>query len=350
MKAGERILALESSCDETAAAVLESPGRVLSSVVASQIGAHRPYGGVVPELAARAHLEALPVVLEEAIRTSGLGWSDVTAIAYTRGPGLSSSLLAGAGAARALAQRLQLPLLPVHHLEGHILSMFLSDDAPAPSPDAVCPALVLLVTGGHTALLRMDAPGVYVLLGRSIDDAAGEALDKGARLLGLPYPGGPEIEKLAMEGCSGSTFTAGLPDSDEARKRGGAFPFSFSGLKTALRYHLDKHPDDRPADVAHAYQTAVMRSLVRRVEQALETHGDFRSLACVGGVAKNRLLSEGLERAAAKASVPLIRVAAKYCTDNAAMIGIVPFLRMIPPAEQALSVDPNLAMDGLKLR
>ncbi len=348
MKRPQRLLAIESSCDETAAAVLEAPGHVLSSVVASQIAAHQPFGGVVPELAARAHLEALPIVLPQALAEAGLRWEELDAVAYTRGPGLSSSLLAGAGAARALALRLGIPLLPVNHMEGHVLSLFLSPEAPSPSE--ACPALVLLVTGGHTALLRMDAPGHYTLLGRSIDDAAGEALDKGARLLGLAYPGGPEIERLACEGADTVSFHAGLPDSEEARRRGGDFPFSYSGLKTALRYHLEKHPDEPRADVARGFQRAVMGSLVTRVTQALAVWKDFRCVACVGGVAKNRVLAEGLETLCARRNLPLVRVPAAYCTDNAAMIGMVALLRDLEPETAPRSVDPNWPLEGLTLR
>lgn len=344
-----RVLAIESSCDETAVAVLERPLRVLSSEVASQISAHRPHGGVVPELAARAHLDALPVVLAAAVHNVPGGWDGIDAVAVTQGPGLSSSLVLGLGAAQALADRLNVPLLPVHHLEGHLLSVFLSPDTPPPA--LACPMLVLLVTGGHTALFRVDAPGAYTLLGRSIDDAAGEALDKGARLLGLPYPGGAEIEHLARRGDPERIqFPLGTPNGEEARRRGGPFPFSFSGLKTALRVWLEKHPDPEPADVAAAYQSAVMNTLSLRVRQALEAGEGLRGIACVGGVAKNALLREQLREMSLKHNVSCYQTPPEYCTDNAAMIGAVPLLRQIDPAETPPAVQPNLPLNGQGIR
>lgn len=344
-----RILGIESSCDETAAAVLESPLRVAGNVVASQIHDHRPHGGVVPELAAREHVGALPAVLTRAMEQADLDWSQLDGVAVTRGPGLSSSLIAGLVAGWGLAQRLRVPFFPVHHLEGHVLSVFLADGTA--SIDALCPALVLLATGGHTALLRMEAPGDYRLLGRSIDDAAGEALDKGARLLGLPYPGGPEIERLARS-ARGKVipFPAGTPSGEEAKRRGGRLPFSFSGLKTALRYHLRDHPDDPLEDVARGYQHAVMSTLLRRVEQAIETESGLRAVACVGGVAHNRVLRGGIASLAEASELKMATVPGPYCTDNAAMIAAVPLLRPLPAATDFPAADPNLALDGLRLR
>jgi len=344
-----RLLAIESSCDETAAAVLSSPLKVESSVVASQIADHIPYGGVVPELAAREHVKALPVVLEQAVRESGLRWEDLDGIAVTQGPGLSSSLLSGLSSGWALSRRLDIPFYPVHHLEGHLMSLFFS--AAAPSPEDICPALVLLVTGGHTALLRMTAPGDYEVLGRSIDDAAGEALDKGARLLGLNYPGGPEIERLAEEATVRETwFPYGTPQGEEAKRRGGDFPFSFSGLKTSLRVFLEREPDHVRSEVAYAYQHAVMHTLVRRVRDVLKADSGIRSVACVGGVAKNQLLNHELQRLVTFRNLPLITVPGPYCTDNAAMIGAVPLMTRMEPASSFPAADPNLPLRGLRLR
>jgi len=341
------ILGIESSCDETAAAVVQSPFKVVSSVVASQIEKHRPYGGVVPELAAREHVKAFPPVLEAALRESGINWSDLDGIAVTQGPGLSSSLLSGLSVARGLASRLKIPLYPVHHLEAHMLSLYFAENR----PENPCPALVLLVTGGHTALIRMNAPGDYVLLGRSIDDAAGEALDKGARLMGLDYPGGPEIEKLALTTeASSVTFPKGLPKGEEALKRGGDYAFSFSGLKTSLRYHLEKNPDAEISSVANAYQTAVMGSLSSRVDQALSASSDWQSVACVGGVAKNQYLRTRLDELCRRHQLPLVTVPLDYCTDNAAMIAAVPLLRNVEPASTEIKIDPNLSMDGMQMR
>jgi N6-L-threonylcarbamoyladenine synthase len=341
------ILGIETSCDETAAAVVSSPLQVRSNVIASQIASHIPYGGVVPELAAREHVQALPSVLEAAVRDSGLGWDGVEAVAVTRGPGLSSSLLSGLSAAWGLSRRLGVPCFPVHHLEGHLLSFFLErEDAPERQP-----ALVMLVTGGHTALIRVDRPGEYRLLGRSIDDAAGEALDKGARLLELPYPGGPEIEVLAQKGDPDAVpFPKGLPGSEEARRRGGEVPLSFSGLKTSLRYTLEKNPGLRREDVAASYQQAVMSTLAGAAAAGLATSEDFRSLACVGGVAKNADLKRRLEDVARSRELPLLTVPLAYCTDNAAMVANVPLLRTVPALVTPVGADPNLPLDGMVLR
>jgi N6-L-threonylcarbamoyladenine synthase len=345
--ASKFLLGIESSCDETAVAVLEAPLIVRSSVVASQIEAHQPFGGVVPELAAREHVKAFPPVLAAAVAEAGIGWEELDGIAVTQGPGLSSSLLSGLSVAWGLASRLGIPLYPVHHLEAHMLSLFFS----VPDVSKACPALILLVTGGHTALLRMTAPGAYELLGRSIDDAAGEALDKGARLMGLDYPGGPEIEKLALRGEAGDlVFPKGLPSGEEAVKRGGACAFSFSGLKTSLRYALEGNPEMDRASVAAAYQRAVMGTLLKRVEQALDTFTDWSCVACVGGVAKNQVLREELNRLATEKEVPLITVPIDYCTDNAAMIAAVPLLRPIEPMRTPPAADPNLQLTGMRLR
>ncbi len=344
-----RLLAIESSCDETAAAVLSSPLQVESSVVASQIEDHQPFGGVVPELAAREHVKALPFVLKQAVAESGRGWEDLDAVAVSQGPGLSSSLLAGLSAGWAVSRRLGIPFYPVHHLEGHVMSLFFSQQAQ--EAEEVCPALVLLVTGGHTALLKMTAPGDYEILGRSIDDAAGEALDKGARLLGLDYPGGPEIERLASDAVRRDTwFPLGTPHGEEAKKRGGPFPFSFSGLKTSLRVFLEREPSTARAEVAYAYQHAVMHTLVKRVDQVLQNDREIRSVACVGGVAKNQVLNQELRARVEARALPFITVPGPYCTDNAAMIGAVPLMTEMDAADVFPAADPNLPLRGLRLR
>lgn len=347
-KALRRVLAIESSCDETAAAVLEAPLDVRSSIIASQIAAHRPYGGVVPELATRAHVDAIDYVVEEALREAACDLDALDGIAVTRGPGLASSLMVGVQFARTLAWRADIPLFGVHHLEGHLCSVFLAETLD--SMHDLCPSLVLLVTGGHTALVRMDAPGVYTVLGRSLDDAAGEALDKGAKLMGLPYPGGPEIEKLAREGTRSGVFPRSLPHSDSARERGGQYAFSFSGLKTALRYFLEKNPDASHADVAADFQSAVMDSLLTRLRQAAEKEKGIRSLACVGGGAKNQHLRGGLDALAVQVGKPLHIVPMAYCTDNAAMIGTVPLLRTMDPMSVDEDLHPNLRLEGVRLR
>ena len=206
------VLGIETSCDETAASVVVDGRQVLSSIISSQIAKHAPYGGVVPEIASRAHVEALPLVMEQAVQESGLSWDDLDRIAVTIGPGLASSLLIGASAAKALSLRTGLPLSLVNHLEGHVYSIFLGDDAP--QPEDVCPYLCLLVSGGHTSLIRVNAIGDYEMLGSTIDDAAGEAFDKGATLLGLDYPGGPVIDRIAKEGDpTFHRFPRSKPDS-----------------------------------------------------------------------------------------------------------------------------------------
>lgn len=311
------MLGIETSCDETAAAIVAPDGRILSNIIQSQISAHQIHGGVVPEIASRCHVQALPGVVESALHQARVQWSDIKTIAVTRGPGLATSLLTGVVYARALAVRLALPLVGVNHLVGHLHSIWLQGDQPAASP--VYPHLILLVSGGHTCLLRREGLRDWTLLGQTLDDAAGEALDKGARLMGLGYPGGPEIQRLSASGNPNAIhFPRGNPPSGSG---GWAYPFSFSGLKTALLYHLKKNPGDlqRVADLAASYQEAVVDSLVRRVEQALEA-GDIKCIGCAGGVARNRRLREALGRLGQKMDVPVLFADPECCADNAAMI------------------------------
>ena len=335
------VLGIETSCDETSAAVVRE-GNVLSNIVFSQSDRHGPYGGVVPELATRCHVEALPDVLERAVRTAGLTWADVDLVAATRGPGLASSLLIGLTAARALAFRLSRPLAAVHHLEAHIHSIFLGADLPP--ADARFPVLVLLVSGGHTALVRVEGVGRYRLMGQTLDDAAGEALDKGAQLLGLGYPGGPAIERAAEGGDDRwIRFPRG-----RARRAGGELDFSFSGLKTALRYWLRDHPDaladGNVHHVAASYEEAVVDALVRRVDRALERES-FSALGCAGGVARNRRLRARLARYAAAYRIPLLLAPPDYCTDNAVMVaalaGADPSTLVSPADSAVLDIDPD---------
>ena len=320
------ILGIETSCDETATAVL-SAGAVLSSRVHSQVRDHAPYGGVVPEIASRRHVEVLPDLIAESLSESGLGWDRLDRIAVTAGPGLAGALLVGVQAAKALSIATRIPVFPVHHIHGHLASVFLGPGSPA--PESVCPMLVLMVSGGHTGLIHVERPGEQVWLGRSVDDAAGEALDKGAQLLGLGYPGGPAIEKAAEGGDpDGVSFPVGrLKKGDSGWLAGDMDPelcFSFSGLKTALLYHLRDRPEarERPEqrrDIAAAYQKAVMDALCNRVAHALKKH-PCAALACVGGVAANRSLRTRLAEIAGAARIPLLTAAPEYCTDNAAMI------------------------------
>jgi N6-L-threonylcarbamoyladenine synthase len=295
------ILGLETSCDETAAALVTDDGDIRANVVASQADLHARYGGVVPEVASRRHLELLAPVLDEALREAGATLADVDRVAVTRGPGLIGALLVGVSAAKALAWSRRLPLVPVDHLHGHVAALFLEPDPVDP------PFLCLLATGGHTLLLDVQDRAGYRVLGTTLDDAAGEAFDKGARLLGLGYPGGAALDRLAREGDPEAY------DFPVARVPG--LDFSFSGLKTALVYAVrDLEPAElerRKADLAASYQRAIVRALVGRTRAAADQLG-ARRVAVVGGVAANSELRASLPDAAL---APLA-----LCTDNAAMI------------------------------
>ena len=295
------ILGIETSCDETAAAVVTDDGEIRSSVVASQVELHARYGGVVPEVASRRHLELISPVVREALALADATLDDVDRVAVTQGPGLIGALLVGLAAAKSIAWARRLPLVPVDHLRGHVASLYLE---PAPLEP---PFLCLLASGGHTLLLDVRSYGEHEVLGTTLDDAAGEAFDKGARLLGLGYPGGREIDRLAREGD---------PDAyDFPVARVPGLDFSFSGLKTALLYVVrDLSPEEleaRRADLAASYQRAIVRALVGRVQEAAARDG-HPQVAVVGGVAANSELREALP-GAALAPLPL-------CTDNAAMI------------------------------
>lgn len=340
------LLGIETSCDETAAAIVVSPGaEVRSNEVYSQIAAHQPFGGVVPELAARRHVEVLPDLTQRALDDAGVGWRDVEAIAVTSGPGLASALLVGVSAAKALALRLGVPLYPVNHLEGHVCSVFLGEDAPDPA--TACPMLVLLVTGGHTCLMAMHKVGAYRLLGQTLDDAAGEALDKGASMLGLPYPGGPSVEKAAQGGNPAAfPFPRGRVQGSSLRHLAGMEPalcFSYSGVKTSLLYRLrDLGAPPGPAqlaDLAAGYQEAVFDALLQRVDAAMDRFA-YASFACVGGVARNQCLRGKLQALSERRGVPLLLAQPRFCTDNAAMIAAV--LALDSPT---LRQDASLACD-----
>jgi N6-L-threonylcarbamoyladenine synthase len=295
------ILGIETSCDETAAALVTDDGEIRASVVSSQAELHARYGGVVPEVASRRHLELVTPVIREALAEADATFEDVDRIAVTQGPGLIGALLVGLAAAKAVAWSRRLPLVPVDHLDGHIASLYLQPEPLEP------PFLSLLASGGHTMLLDVRSHTEQELLGTTLDDAAGEAFDKGARLLGLGYPGGREIDRLAGEGDPGAY------DFPVARVPG--LDFSFSGLKTALLYAVKQLGDDqlveRRADLAASYQHAIVRALVGRVREAAERTGRDR-IAIVGGVAANSELRSALPDATA---APL-----SLCTDNAAMI------------------------------
>jgi N6-L-threonylcarbamoyladenine synthase len=311
------ILGIETSCDETAAAVLDDGGRVLSSVVSSQAGLHERYGGVVPEIASRRHLELVAPVVREALEEAGAELDDVGRVAVTQGPGLVGALLVGLSAAKAIAWATRLPLVPVDHLDGHVASLYVEQGPSGPEP-LEPPFLCLLASGGHTVLLAVLERGRSERLGTTLDDAAGEAFDKGARLLGLGYPGGREIDLLARKGDPGafSFPVARVPGLD----------FSFSGLKTALLYAVrdlgEEEVERRRADLAASYQHAIVRALSVRAREAAERTG-LRRIAVVGGVAANSAL---------RAALPEARFASlSLCTDNAAMIASAArFARAVP--------------------
>lgn len=311
-------LGVETSCDETAAAVVRDGRDVLSNVVLSQAAMHAPYGGVVPEIAARSHVEHLPGVIERALQDADLSWDAIDTLAVTYGPGLASSLLVGISASKALAQRLNVPLVAINHLEAHVYSILL--DPELPDFNDLSPLLVLLVSGGHTLLLRVHGLGRYEPLGQTLDDAAGEAFDKGATLLGLRYPGGPEIERAAEGGNPGFVdFPRGRQKKSTGRIAG-LDPdccFSFSGLKTALLYYHRDNPDAPLPDVAASYQEAIVDALVDKTRRALN---GARALAAVGGVALNTRLRDRLNELANEAGIRYIPAGRAYCTDNAAMV------------------------------
>jgi len=314
------ILGLETSCDETAAALVTTDGRILANVVSSQADLHARYGGVVPEIASRRHLELVVPVVREALAEAGASLAEVDRVAVTQGPGLIGALLVGLSAAKALAWALRLPLVPVDHLHGHVASLYLGPDPAEP------PFLCLLASGGHTLLLDVRDHSGYRVLGTTLDDAAGEAFDKGARLLGLGYPGGAAIDRLAREGDPEAY------DFPVARVPG--LDFSFSGLKTALLYRVrELSPDElsrRRADLAASYQRAIVRALVGRTEAAAEETGAER-VAVVGGVAANSELRASL---AGAALAPL-----ELCTDNAAMIASAALYVEEIPFARYLAVD-----------
>jgi N6-L-threonylcarbamoyladenine synthase len=306
------ILAVETSCDETAAAVVSGDGTVEASVLASQHDVHGKFGGVVPELAARRHIETVEAVVAEAIRKAGIARTDINAVAVTTGPGLAGALLVGVSFGKALAYALHIPLIGVNHLEGHVASAWIEQ------PDFPMPCIVLVVSGGHTHLYLAGADGSYHLLGHTLDDAAGEAFDKAAKMLGLSYPGGPAIDKLAR---SGDAHAVKFP---RPYLKKGNLDFSFSGLKTSLLYHLrdlDRAGTARPVpDLAAGFQEAIVEVLVEKAFDAVRRHG-VKALAVVGGVSANTRLRALLAERAAAAGLRLALPPMAYCTDNAAMIG-----------------------------
>jgi len=298
------ILGIESSCDDTTAAVVEDGKRVLSNIISSQDDIHSKYGGIVPELASRRHIENIPVVIAEALTQAGKEMKDIDAVAVTCGPGLLGALLVGISTAKGIAWAEKKPLIPVHHIHGHIVAADLTQDIKYPN-------LTLVVSGGHTSLFRVDSPTKIEELSSTRDDAAGEAFDKVAKMLGLGFPGGPAIEKLAVSGNE-KNLTFKVP-----QVKGAPLAFSFSGLKTAVRNAMEKSPD--PADLSAAFQSTVVKSLVKKTMLAVETHG-FNEVVIAGGVACNKALRRGMAEAGEKIGIDVKWPEPVYCTDNGAMI------------------------------
>ena len=326
------LLAIETSCDETAVAVMRG-GALLASEVASQIALHQPYGGVVPEVASRNHLRTLRPVIDRALARAEVTIAQIDAFAATRGPGLATSLMIGASVAKALAISTGKPFLAINHIEGHLLSPFFK------TAEGVRPAVALVVSGGHTLLVDVAGLGKYHLLGQTRDDAAGEAFDKVGKLLGLPYPGGPNVDKLAQHG-DGKRF-----DFPRSMIDSGDFHFSFSGLKTSVRYLLPKLAELNLPDLCASFQEAVVDVLATKTLQAAAQTG--RSVVAVsGGVSCNSRLRAALRERCEAAGLELLLAEPWLCTDNAAMIGYVAALKLALGESSALTtdIDPNLRL------
>ncbi|MDR2614715.1 MAG: tRNA (adenosine(37)-N6)-threonylcarbamoyltransferase complex transferase subunit TsaD [Candidatus Accumulibacter sp.] len=313
------VLGIESSCDETGVALYDAKaGRLLAHALHSQVAMHQSYGGVVPELASRDHIRRTVPLLRTVLRESGRSLAEVDALAYTQGPGLAGALLVGAAFAEGLASALERPAIPIHHLEGHLLSPFLSERPPA------FPFIALLVSGGHSQLMHVAGVGRYRLLGEALDDAAGEAFDKTAKLLGLPYPGGPALSALAERGRPGvHVFPRPMLHSDK-------LDFSFSGLKTAVltRLHEIGEPDEEQrADIARGFQDAIVDVLVGKAMRAMKESG-LERLVVAGGVGANRELRRRLNERADEAHIEVFYPEFEFCTDNGAMIALAGALRL----------------------
>jgi len=341
------ILGIESSCDETGVALVRGRGgdavpTLLAHALHSQIAMHQDYGGVVPELASRDHIRRVLPLTEAVLAEAGQRLADVDVVAYTRGPGLAGALLVGAGVACALGAALDRPVLGVHHLEGHLLSPFLSSDPPE------FPFVALLVSGGHTQLMRVDGVGRYEILGETIDDAAGEAFDKSAKLLGLGYPGGPALSRLAEQGDA-KAFKLPRP-----LLHSGDLDFSFAGLKTAVLTQAKKLGDElvaRKADLAASTQAAIVEVLVRKTLAAIDQTG-MRRVVVAGGVGANRLLREQLDAACAARRVRVHYPELHLCTDNGAMIAMAAAMRLQSGRQQAnrdyaFDVKPRWPLDAI---
>ena len=331
------ILAIESSCDETAAAVVKNGREVLSNVISSQIALHTLYGGVVPEIASRKHIEKINQVIQEALDEAHVTLDDIDAIGVTYGPGLVGALLVGVAAAKAISYAKKIPLVGVHHIEGHISANYIENK------DLEPPFLCLVVSGGHTHLVKVVDSGKYEILGRTRDDAAGEAFDKVARAIGLGYPGGPKIEKAAREG---NPMAIPFP---KAKVNDNPYDFSFSGVKSAVLNYINgckmKNIEIVPADIAASFQKAVTDVLIAHAMHAAE---EFKidKLAIAGGVASNSVLREGMRAACEKRGISFYHPSPIFCTDNAAMIGAAAYYEYLAGTRHGwdLNAVPNLKL------
>lgn len=354
------ILAIESSCDETAAAVVKNGRSVLSNVIYSQIDLHTIYGGVVPEIASRKHIEKINQVIEEALKEAGVSLKDIDAIAVTYGPGLVGALLVGVAEAKAISFATGIPLIGVHHIEGHICANYIEH------PELEPPFMSLVVSGGHTHLVNVSDYGVYEILGRTRDDAAGEAFDKVARAIGLGYPGGPKIDKVSKEGNAeaidfprpkirirtDSSYVSkptGSPDVKSGAEREGEYDFSFSGLKSAVLNYLNSEKmagrEIVREDVAASFQKAVTDVLVEHSMNAVREYG-AKKFAIAGGVASNSSLRAQMKAACENEGIEFYYPSPVFCTDNAAMIGVAGYYEYLKGnfADLSLNAVPNLRL------
>jgi len=333
-----RVLGIETSCDETGIAIYDTENGLLANQLYSQVKVHADYGGVVPELASRDHVRKTLPLIKEALKEANLTAQDIDGVAYTAGPGLVGALLVGATIGRSLAFAWSVPAIPVHHMEGHLLAPMLEDNPPA------FPFVALLVSGGHTQLISVTAIGEYTLLGESIDDAAGEAFDKTAKLLGLDYPGGPLLSKMAQQGVAGR-FTFPRPMTDRP-----GLDFSFSGLKTFAANTIRGNESDAQthADIARAFEDAVVDTLAIKCKRALEQTG-FKRLVMAGGVSANRTLRSKLAEVMEKRGGEVFYARPEFCTDNGAMIAYAGMVRLKTSAntDLGISVRPRWPLDEL---
>ena len=331
------ILAIESSCDETAAAVVKNGREVLSNIISSQIALHTLYGGVVPEIASRKHIEKINQVIEEALKEANVTLEDIDAIGVTYGPGLVGALLVGVAEAKAIAFAANKPLVGVHHIEGHISANYIENKELEP------PYICLVVSGGHTHLVVVNDYGDYKVIGRTRDDAAGEAFDKVARAIGLGYPGGPKVDKLSKEG------NADAIKFPRANVEGAPFDFSFSGLKSAVLNHINmcqmKNIEINEADIAASFQKSVVDALLSRALLACEEYG-MKKLAIAGGVASNSAIRSAFEEECKKKNIEFYHPSPIFCTDNAAMIGVAAYYEYINGTRHGwdLNAVPNLKL------